>query len=285
MIHSTSFATVLCALSVSLSGLKAQMLPSDLAPWFEPPVEYRDQRSPGPSLLKFSSGQVAGNAEQWTQRREEILHEWQALMGTWPPVLEHPKLEIIETSRREDFTQHRIRLEMAPGQMGEGYLLIPDGTPPFPAVYVPFYDPETSVGLGKKPLRDFALQLTRRGFVSLSMGAPGGDARKPVLVPEAKCQPLSYLGYLSANAWQALAARPEVDSKRIGVVGHSYGGKWAMFGSCLWPKFACAVWSDPGVVFDETRLSINYWEPWYLGLDPAVTRKPGLITQESPRTG
>lgn len=39
-----------------------------------------------------------------------------------------------------------------------------------------------------------------------------------------------------------------------------------MFASCLYEKFACAVWSDPGIVFDETKGGyINYWEPWYLG--------------------
>jgi hypothetical protein len=58
-----------------------------------------------------------------------------------------------------------------------------------------------------------------------------------------------------------------------------------MFGSCWWDKYACAVWSDGGVVFDEARPSVNYWEPWYLGLDAQPTRKPGLITSESPRTG
>jgi hypothetical protein len=139
--------------------------------------------------------------------------------------------------------------------------------------------------LSEKPLRDFAWQLARRGFVTLSIGSPGGDARLPVLSTEAKCQPLSYLGYVSANMWQALASLPDVDSKRIGIVGHSYGGKWSLFGSCLFEKYACAVWSDPGIVFDETRGSINYQEPWYLGLDPSLTRKPGLVSAESPRTG
>ncbi len=77
----------------------------------------------------------------------------------------------------------------------------------------------------------------------------------------------------------------EVDPGRVGVMGHSYGGKWAMFASCLYDKFACAVWSDPGIVFDESRPNVNYWEPWYLGWEPGRTRKRGVITAESPRTG
>jgi pimeloyl-ACP methyl ester carboxylesterase len=133
---------------------------------------------------------------------------------------------------------------------------------------------------------DYGLQLARHGFVTLSIGSPGGDARKPDR-GGAVCQPLSYLGYVAVNCANALANRSDVDAKRIGVVGHSYGGKWAMFASCLSERFAAAAWSDPGIVFDEPRANVNYWEPWYLGLDPklAVQRKPGLVTPENPRTG
>jgi hypothetical protein len=186
--------------------------------------------------------------------------------------------------------------------MGPGYLLLPPERfqGPRPAVLVPFYAAEVSVNYaGPRPLsgqaaryfkdgppvhRDFALQLARRGFVTLAIGTPGDDAYRPALhgVP---CQPLSYYAYIAANCHTALAQRPEVDPARIGVMGHSYGGKWAMFASCLHEKFAAAVWSDGGVVFDETRGAVNYWEPWYLGLDPAVTRRRGLLTAEHGRTG
>ncbi len=89
------------------------------------------------------------------------------------------------------------------------------------------------------------------------------------------------------NCANALANRADVDARHIGVVGHSYGGKWAMFASCLSEKFAAATWSDPGVVFDEARSNVNYWEPWYLGFDPNLPaqRKPGLVTPDNPRTG
>jgi hypothetical protein len=44
--------------------------------------------------------------------------------------------------------------------------------------------------------------------------------------------------------------------------------------------------SDPGIVFDETRPNVNYWEPWYLGLDPNEKRpKPGLPGPVNPRAG
>ena len=99
---------------------------------------------------------------------------------------------------------------------------------------------------------------------------------KPVRV-----QPLSALAYAAANAHTVLARRPDVQPDRIGIVGHSFGGKWAMFASCLNEKFACAVWSDPGVVFDERDRrqqnpsgSVNYWDVWYLGFEPGVVADP-----------
>jgi hypothetical protein len=210
-------------------------------------------------------------------------------------------VEVVHKRMRGELTELRVNLEVAPGATQHGFLLIPPGAEPKPAVLVVFYAPEVSIAYdGPEPLtgqakkylttgnrgqgRDFALQLSRRGFVTLSIGTPGDDAYQPDLYGM-KCQPLSELAYIAANCHTILAQRPEVDPQRIGVMGHSYGGKWSMFASCLYDKFACAVWSDGGVVFDETKTAVNYWEPWYLGLDPNVTRKRGLITPASPRTG
>ena len=98
-------------------------------------------------------------------------------------------------------------------------------------------------------------------------------------------QPLSALAYVGANCFNALANLPEVDRRRIGVIGHSYGGKWALFAACLYDKFAAMVSSDPGIVFDEKRGNVNYWEPWYLGLQPGMKREAGIPSADNPRTG
>ena len=227
--------------------------------------------------------------EDWKLRRQEILATWHKEMGKWPALLERPKLERLSSERREDFDQARVRVQVAETQHLDGYLLTPPGNGPFPAALVVFYDPETSIGQAKNrergALRDFAYQLTKRGFVTLSIGSPGGDARKPDTAGNV-LQPLSYLAYVAANCHTALSQLPNVDAERIGVLGHSYGGKWAMFAAALHEPFAAGAWSDPGIAFDEKRANVNYWEPWYLGLDPSSpTRKPGVPTKENPRTG
>jgi dienelactone hydrolase len=259
------------------------------APPAAPPVEWEGKLGSYRSPLLFAEGSPVTDAGGWERRRAELLASWHRIMGQWPPVIEKPKLETISEVRRENFSQRRVRLEIAPGQTAEGWLLRPEGAGPFPAVLVVYYEPETSIGQakdGKHEHRDYALQLTRLGFVTLSIGTPGGNAWKPDK-GLAVCQPLSFHAYVAANAWQALAGMPEVDAKRIGVIGHSYGGKWALFAGALWEKFAAVVVSDPGIVWDEKRPNVNYWEPWYLGLDPALKeqRKPGVPTELNPRTG
>jgi hypothetical protein len=300
-------AGMLAAGATVLFGMAARVdaapLPESLRSYFAPPAEFAQQSGAYASPLKFDDGRVVASATEWPARRAEILKYWHGQMGAWPELLRRPQLELAEKQDRGGVTQYRVEIEVASGVRQHGYLLLPAAKfrGPRPAVLVPFYAPEVSVDYdGPRPIggqaaryfkdgarpvgRDFALQLARRGFVTLSIGSPGDDAYKPLL-SGATCQPLSYYAYVAANCHTALARRPEVDAARIGVMGHSYGGKWAMFASCLYDKFACAVWSDGGVVFDEKRGAVNYWEPWYLGLDPGRTRKPGLVTAANGRTG
>lgn len=280
-----AFAASLIFINTPSAGAAATAsLPADLAPFFQPPAGLSAPPDPRRSPLVRTDGSQITTAAEWQVERAAIRARWLALIGPWPELLVAPKLEVVRSESRENFTQQFIRIELAPGLTQDAILLVPPGAGPFPAVIVPFYDPQTSVGLAGKPQRDLGLQLVRHGFVALCLGSPGGDAYHPTLAG-ATCQPLAFLAYLAANAHTALTRLPNVDAARIGIAGHSYGGKWAMFASCLYDKFACAAWSDPGIVFDEKRVSINYQEPWYLGLDATVTRPRGLVSVTAPRTG
>jgi hypothetical protein len=255
-----------------------------LAQYFRPPAEFANDLGTFKSPLRFDDGKPVTSAADWRKRRQEILKTWHQEMGPWPPILDKPKIEYLEKERRGNITQHRVRIEIAPGRTtDDAYLLIPDGDGPFPAAMVVFYDAATGIGRGKQPHRDFALQLAKRGFVTLSVGSPPASYYPDKATTQ--LQPLSFHAYVAANCYHILASLPYVDARRIGIVGHSYGGKWAMFASCLYEPFACGVWSDGGVVFDERRSNVNYWEPWYLGHERGRERKPGIPKQDNPRTG
>jgi dienelactone hydrolase family protein len=257
---------------------------SKIESFFKPPSQFAGNYGKFRSPLKFNDGREVKNAADWQRRRAEILATWHGLMGKWPKILEDQKLKFVDKQDHNEFVQHTVEFNMTPVHPTRGYLLVPKSSGPHPGIVVVYYEPETAIGLNnEKEHRDFALQLAKRGFVCLSMGT-GASIYYPNK-EHAEIQPLSANGYAAANAYHLLANQAEVDPKRIGIVGHSYGGKWAMFASCLYDKFACAAWSDGGVVFDETRPNVNYWEPWYLGYEPGKTRERGLPTATNPRTG
>lgn len=263
-----------------------QQIWKQIQPNFEVPSEFQNDYGNFRSPLVFDDGKKVKTKADWKKRRQEIQQRWHGMMGEWPDLLTDQELEIIESEKKEDFTQHKVRFNWLPGEATEGYLLVPDGGGQKPAVVTVFYEPESAAGLSEKPNRDFAYQLTKRGFVTLSIGTTETTNNRTYSLyypnrESAEIQPLSTLAYAAANAWQVLSKVKDVDPERIGIVGHSYGGKWALFASALYDKFACAVWSDPGIVFDETRRSVNYWEPWYLGYYPPpwdnTWRDKGLV--------
>lgn len=267
-----------------------------IEPFTNPPAEFAGKLGEYRSPLLLADGSRVETKEAWARRRAEILKQWHERLGPWPALLEKPAVKRFEAVEKEGYTQQRVNVQVsADGKQADGYLLVPKGPGPFPAVFVPFYEPQTSIGEGKKGqgTHDYGLQLVKRGFVTLSIGTPGsfeniGVETRELLTQagkEQRRQPLTLLAYVAANCHTALAQLPEVDPKRIGVIGLSYGGKWSMFASCLHEPFACAVWSDPGIVFNEKNSNVNYWEPWYLGYDPLATRKPGVPSETNPRTG
>lgn len=273
--------------------LAAQGVPEVLGRFFTPPPRFAGDLGNYRSPLLFDDGTPVKTPADWSKRREQILSAWRDLIGRWPPLIEKPEIRYVGQTRREGLTHHKVSVEIAPNQqMVSGYLLAPSSTLRLPAVLVVYYDAETGAGLNDKELRDFGYQLAKRGFVVLSIGTPEFCSLNPPYKPlwetpegQPPLQPLSALAYVAANCHTALASLPNVDPNRIGIVGHSYGGKWAMFASCLYEEFACAVWSDPGIVFDETRPNVNYWEPWYLGWDASVRRQRGVPNDARPRTG
>ena len=282
----------ICAVTLMVCGhVNAQTSPRAwnlLAPHFFVPEKFQGQFGDYRSLLTLNSGMEVRTPADWKLRRAELVNDWTGYLGRWPDLITDPDVETLASVRRDNFTQHTVRFRWTPAETTTGYLLVPDGDGKRPAVVTVFYEPETAVGL-RGENRDFALQLARRGFVTLSIGTTeASEARTYALyypdIDNAAVQPLSMLGCAAANAWHVLAARPEVDANRIGIVGHSFGGKWAMFAGALFDRFAAVAVSDPGIMFD-THPSVNYWEPWYLGWHPRPWRMRGIITDENPAQG
>lgn len=282
------FSLLVTDISYGQKNTEKESIWKNIETFFSPPKQYEGDYGEYRSLFQFYNGEKVETKEDWGRRRREILDKWHGMMGEWPDLLKDQEFDFTDSIQKDGYIEYKVSFNWLPEERTEGYLLVPNIEGTLPAVITVFYEPETAIGEGKAD-RDFALQLAQRGFVTLSIGTKETSEKRIYSlyypsVEKAEIQPLSTLAYAVANAWYALSNFEGVDADRIGIMGHSYGGKWAMFASCLFDKFACGVWSDPGIVFDETKGSgVNYWEPWYLGYYPPpwenTWRKTGMINE------
>ena len=240
----TAFLAVVGAPVAADQPASPEALWKKLEPFARPPEEFAGKLGPYRSPLKFADGGFAKTTTDWSRRRDEILKTWHKRLGPWPPLVERPVIKTLGKVERDGHTEYKVQVQASPeGKWVDGYLLIPKVSGRFPAVLVPFYEPLTSIGRGDKGrgvgTHDYGLQLVKRGFVTLSIGTPGsldklgGDTRTALvqLGTDLRRQPLTLLAYVAANCLTALSQMPEVDPDRIGIIGLSYGGKWAMFAS------------------------------------------------------
>ena len=166
----------------------------------------------------------------------------QEVMGPLPRT-DHsaPKVEVLEEVRLEKYTRRKITYLAEAGDAVPAYLLIPHQRKKRSPAVLCLHQTvkigkEEPVGMGGKPNLRYAHELAERGYITMAPDYPNfGDYKIDVYEK----------GYASATmkgifnhirAVDLLFSMPEVDSKRIGVIGHSLGGHNALFVAAFDPR-------------------------------------------------
>ncbi len=179
--------------------------------------------------------------------------------------------QVKSESKEDGYRQQLIHYPSVEGDIIPAYLLIPDGEPPFPAVLV-HHQHNAERHLGKSevlgivgdPLQAIAPVLAKRGMVVLAPDSICFEDRRrqqtgfePDPEPEKDwLQHYNEMAYRlvqgstlmkkvvedSALGVSLLESLDIVDSNRIGMTGHSYGGNTALFHAPLDTRiqFSCA---------------------------------------------
>ena len=217
-----------------------------------------------------------------------------ALPAEWTRALSVPtgyafarRVEHVRTWDFPDFTVDSYRQANGPGTVQRVFVTAPKGKRgKLPAVAVPFYYPEAMLGfdpatgeeLPKFKGVTMLADLARRGFVAATADAyhityrPGateqrddfGRWQKAAAALARDWPDWTGVGKLTADTRlliDLLAADSRVDATRIGIIGHSLGGKMAFYAGCLDPRVQVIVTSDWGIDWDGT----NWKDPWYWG--------------------
>jgi formylglycine-generating enzyme required for sulfatase activity len=222
---------------------------------------------------------VAASAtrEQWTERATQLKQKWNALLGACPAAIASPAAKIIRTVHDAGYTGTLASLNVEPNVWEDIFVMRP-GEPsarPRPAVIVPFYDVDPSAGhdLGGRRfappgVRSFALLAVQRGYIAVAVrwfGEGEGESYSEAVANLALGDP----GCTGLGKWVSdahilinyVAALPDVDPQRIGIIGHSLGGKMALYAAAFDPRIAVTVSSEPGIGFSHS----NYDDYWYFG--------------------
>ena len=191
---------------------------------------------------------VATTPSAWKKQREQVRQQLWELLGDLPPRPKLPKAQALSIEEREDCIVERFQFDNGAGATVPGYLLLPKGlSGKAPAIlYCHWHGGEYEIGKeelfqAKHTPEPPGPALVKRGFVVMAVDAccfgerngrgPGGPAE---IGRDGEMTASKFNLWVGRTLWgmmlrddlmalDYLAARPEVDAKRIGVTGMSMG--------------------------------------------------------------
>lgn len=243
-----------------------------------PPAEIKAERvGHVEPLLADSDGDKITTVAEWEAHRKELRAAWMKFLGPMPEKRPPVKLEELRAADTDEFTRRLVRYESEPGIPVEGWLLKPkkselakDGK--LPAICALHATTEISIdqiaGLGGNPTRQLAPKLAARGFIvfcprnylwqsveKYADAVAGHEKRHPNTLGMHK------MLYDAMRGVDVLESLDDVDSERIGTIGHSLGAKEVLYLLAFDERVKAGCSSEGGVLYRST----NWDAVWYLG--------------------
>ena len=245
-----------------------------------------------PPLAELNAAAALSTPEErrrsWREERRQLRRRWEAALGPLPrrgPV----SVETLSTETLPDHLRLLLRYPDESGRPIEAYLLLPrDGAGSRrrrrrPGVVVLHQTSNTTlrdpVGLDSREPMHMALHLVRRGYVclaprnvlwsrpELSLQQVTDELLNPSPSKPGEPAPYRWKTGMAKMLWDArratdvLAARPEVNPRRLGCIGHSLGGKEVLYLAAFDPRIRATISCEGGI-----GIPFSNWEAdWYLG--------------------
>lgn len=246
----------------------------------------------------------------WQRLRRALRQQWDQVLGK-PSYEEFDHTpEVLETFEQPDCRVTVVRQPTSPTTR-QLLLLLEPHRPlrvPRPGAIVPFYHPDLMAGIdlhtrqpiAERPLVQFGAHLVRQGYVVVCTEAfpyntvpePANSAgfawwqaaSEKLLRENPHWTGIGKLVWDTRLATDFLLSQPNIDPKRILIIGHSLGGKMAFYTGCLDERIQAIIASDFGIGWTFT----NWDAPWYLGpqiRDPAFPlAHHQLLALNAPRS-
>ncbi len=238
--------------------------------------------------MAWGNSDISDFAEWRTAAKAKLAEE----MLLPPPRANSYDMVILESEKRDGYTAHKIEFNLTKYSRVKGYLLVPDGEGPHPAI-VALHDHGAHFTIGKeKMVRPFNVDqailddsdawadnlyegqyvgdyLAQNGYVVLSTDAlvwgergckEGSDNNHLTSVAGNMLllgrNLAAWMTYEDAYATEFLASLPEVDAEKIGCTGLSMGGYRTFMLAAVSPLIKASV----GVCWMTTQDAMMDWK-------------------------
>ncbi len=256
---------------------RATLSPSQhSANWFKP---YNNPPAGFGSSMGDLSSLVSGvsTVPEWKVRREAIASKWRKLLGSMEMTAPQPQARLVETVEDPNYTARLMYLQVEADWWEKILVMIPAGAlkRPRPVVIVPFYDVDTPAGRdlsGREFLGmgvdSYAYMAVQKGYIAVairwfgeSYGEWYSEAVANLKLRHPDCTGLGKWVWDANRLLDYLYTLPEVDRENIGIIGHSLGGKMALYAAASDPRITAVVSNELGIGLSFS----NYDDYWYFG--------------------
>ena len=197
----------------------------------------------------------------WKKKREQIIEGLEQAMGKLPDrtKLSPPDMQITETLKESTFTRYTVNFVASENEARvTAFLYIPvtKGKPKKVAAMVVLHgtgDPGKKLVDGASTLanRAQARELAERGYVVIAPDYPSMGDQKDYDFANDRYESGTMKGVFNTmRCVDLLQSREEVDTGRIGVLGHSLGGHGSMFAGAFDTRFKVIVSSSGWTLMD-----------------------------------
>jgi formylglycine-generating enzyme required for sulfatase activity len=215
---------------------------------------------------------------EWQLRRAALQKKWLKILGSMDIEPPPPMTRLVRVVEDQNYTAKLMHLQVENHWWEKILVMMPTEamTSPRPVVIVPYYDVDSSAAknlsgnffLGET-VDPYAYCAVQKGYIAVAIrwwGESYGESYSSEAVANLKLRHPQVTG-LGKWVWDArrlvdyLYTLPEVDRRHIGIIGHSLGGKMALYAPAFDERITAVVPNELGIGLSFS----NYDDYWYLG--------------------
>jgi len=228
-----------------------------------------------PDLLLKKNGQHINSISEWNDMRMSIIESWKNFLGIIEPNPNPPVIRVLQEETEDGIIRQDIEYESDPGVMVNAYVVKPQSIKKsIPGVVALHSTSDNKMlyisGVEKGEITPLGYNLAKLGFVVICpqcfLWYDRGDRSYEQQTEQFQLRHPGSKGmakmlFDAQRSVDVLAGIDDVDSTRIGTIGHSLGGKEAFYLGAFDERVKVIVSNEGGIGIDFS----NWDDPWYLG--------------------